>query len=72
MLKEDYHCIFSSVILTDSALKRVKNYYLQVFLEECKYIVKKKRQENTLMTMCKLLLMVLVKTFLVKDSLVYK
>ena len=28
--------------MIDSAFKMSKNYYLQVFLEECKYIVKEK------------------------------
>ena len=31
-----------SVILIDSVFRTGKNYYLQVFLEECKYVVKKK------------------------------
>ena len=31
-----------SVILIDSVFRTGKNYYLQVFLEECKYIVKEK------------------------------
>ena len=31
------------VILTDSVLKIGKNYYSQVFLEECKYIIKDKK-----------------------------
>ena len=38
--KEGGHCISLSVILIDSVLKRSTNYYSQVFLEECKYIVK--------------------------------
>ena len=39
--KEGSHCICLSVILIDSALG--KNYYVQVSLEECKYIIKEKR-----------------------------
>ena len=31
------------MILIDSVLKKDKNYYLQVFLEECKYIFKEKK-----------------------------
>ena len=42
MRKERSHCICLSVILIDSAFRMVENYYPQVFLEECKYIVKKK------------------------------
>ena len=33
--------IFSTVIRLDSALKNNKNYYQEVFLEDCKYIEKK-------------------------------
>lgn len=29
-----------TVILTDSAFKKVKNYYPQTFLEECQYVIK--------------------------------
>ena len=35
----NYTC--SAVITLDSALKKNDNYYLQVFLKECKYIEKK-------------------------------
>ena len=35
----NYTCLAG--IRLDSALKRDENYYLQVFLEECKYIKKK-------------------------------
>ena len=31
-----------SVVLVDSVFKVNKNYYLQVFLEECKYFIKGK------------------------------
>ena len=40
MFKEGSHCVYSSVILIDSVFKMAKNYYLQVYLEECKYVVK--------------------------------
>ena len=40
--KEGSQCICLSVILIDSVYKKDKNYYPQVFLEECKYVVKKK------------------------------
>ena len=42
MLKKDSHCIYLSVVLIDSVFKMGKNYYTQVFLEECKYTVKEK------------------------------
>ena len=35
--------ICSSVILIDSVFRRGKNYYPQVFLEECKCVVKEKK-----------------------------
>ena len=34
---------FLLVILISSVFRTVKNYYLQVFLEKCKYVVKKKK-----------------------------
>ena len=37
----DHSCL--AVITTDSILKKDKNYYLPAFLEEFKYILKKKR-----------------------------
>ena len=42
--KEGPQFIFSSVVLIDSilSLETGKDYYLQVFLEECKYVAKKK------------------------------
>ena len=40
--KQGCQCIFLLVILTDSVLRRGKNCYPQVFLEECKYFVKEK------------------------------
>ena len=44
MPKKDFHYIYLSVILIDSVLKKDKNYYSQVFLEECKYIKKGKKK----------------------------
>ena len=41
--KERSHCICLSVILIDFVLETGKNYYPQVFLEECENIVKKKK-----------------------------
>ena len=43
MPKEVSHCNFLSMILTDSVVEIDKNYYPQLFLEECKYIVKEKK-----------------------------
>ena len=41
--KEVCQFICSSVILIDSVFRTGKNYYPQVFLEECKYVVKEKK-----------------------------
>ena len=42
--KEGPDCICLSMILIDSVLKYGKDYYPQIFLEECKYkVIKKKR-----------------------------
>ena len=41
--KKGSQCIFLSVILINSLFKIDKNYYPQVYLEECKYVVKEKR-----------------------------
>ena len=41
--EEGLHCVFLSVMLIDSVFKMGKNYFPQVFLEECKYIVKIKK-----------------------------
>ena len=44
--KEDSHCIYWSIILIESAFKASENYYLKVFLEECKYIVIQEKKIN--------------------------
>ena len=43
ILKEGSQCIFLSVLLVESVYKEDKNYYPQVFLEECKCVVKEKK-----------------------------
>ena len=40
--REGSQCIFLSVILIDSVFRTSNNYYPQLFLAECKYVVKKK------------------------------
>lgn len=41
--KQGSHYIYLSVVLMDSSVFNMgKNYYSQVFWEECKYIIKKK------------------------------
>ena len=40
--REGSQCIFLSVILIDSVFRTSNNYYPQMFLAECKYVVKKK------------------------------
>ena len=39
--KEGSQCICLSVISVESCCRKYKNYYSQVFLEECRYVVKK-------------------------------
>ena len=41
--KEGSQCIFLSVILINSIFKTGKIYYPQLFLEECKYVVKENK-----------------------------
>ena len=38
--EEGSHCIFLSVILTYSAFEMGRNYFPQMFLEQCKYTVR--------------------------------
>ena len=41
--KEGSHFICQSMILINSAFRTARNYYPQVFLEECKYVVREKK-----------------------------
>ena len=43
MPKKDFQYSCFSVIFIDSVFRAGKNYYLQVFLEEWKYVVKEKK-----------------------------
>ena len=47
-IKTEFHDIeiFFAIILTDSVLEKYKSYLRQVFLEECIYIVEKKRKSK--------------------------
>ena len=45
MSKESFNYIYVSIILIDSVLKIDQNYYSQVFSEECKYIIKVKKDK---------------------------
>ena len=40
---EGFQYVYLSVILINSVFRTGQNYYLQVILEECKYVVKEKR-----------------------------
>ena len=42
MPRDGSECICLSMVFIDTVFKMGKNYYLQVQLEECKYIVKEK------------------------------
>ena len=46
MPKEGLQFIYLSVILIDSVFTTGKNYYPQVFLEECKYAIKENSNEE--------------------------
>ena len=50
MSKEDSQCICLSLILVDSVYRKDKKYYPQVFLEEYKLSLKKKRCLSMLQT----------------------
>lgn len=43
MPKKGLHCLCILVIITDIVFEMGKDYYLQVFLEKCKYKVKEKK-----------------------------
>ena len=64
--KQDSQCIYLSVILIGSIFIRGKN-YPQVFLEECKFKLKKKKCLNILPTIQKFFL---IKNILMKKVLV--
>ena len=71
--KEGSEFICESVILLDSVYKKDKNYYPQVFLEECKYVVKERSLlRGLLMTTYKFFLMILIKKILMKKILIKK
>ena len=46
LLKEGSQFIFLSVTSVDSIFRTGKNYYPQVFLEECKYVIKERKIHN--------------------------
>ena len=47
--KESSQFIYLLVILIDSVYRKDKNYYPQVFLKECKYVVKEKKRRLSLL-----------------------
>ena len=42
--EESSQCICLLVLFIDSAYRKDNNYYLKVFLEECKYVVREKKR----------------------------
>ena len=70
--KEGSQCICLSVILIDSVYRTGKNYYRQVFLEECRYVNKRKKCLSILLTTQKFLLVFLMKKLLMKEFLMKK
>lgn len=71
MSKEDSDCVDLLAILIEFVFKMNKNYYSEVFLEECKYIVKEGKQPHISMTskFPSMILIVLIKRLLVKKRL---
>ena len=71
ILKESSQFICLSVILIDSVFRTGKNYYPQVFLEECKYVVKEKISLSILLMAYKFLWRlekILMKKILIKKT----
>ena len=66
MPKEGSHFICLSMILIDSVFRTGKNYYPQLFLEECKYVVKEKKIHNYIIDDVKYILIkkILMRKFL--------
>ena len=52
--------------MTDSVFRTGKNYYLQVFLEECKYVISKKKKLPEYIT--DNLFLILMKKILMKTN----
>ena len=44
--KEDSQCVCLSVISVDSVSRTGNNYYPQMFLKECKYVIKEKKMSK--------------------------
>ena len=44
--KEGIHCVCLSIITIDCIIKMLRKFYSQVYLEECKYVVKKNKMTN--------------------------
>ena len=67
--KEGSYCISQKMVLIDTTFKMTKKYYPQVFLEECKYIVKENKVTKYINEDLESLLMNLIKKILVKNEL---
>ena len=52
MPKEGSPCVLQSEMFIYSVLKMSKNYYPQVFSEECRYVVKKKKRTRFIDNNC--------------------
>ena len=58
--KSGSHWVYLSVILMDSVFKMGKDYYSQVFLKECKYVVKENKRTKFINDNWKFFLMSLI------------
>ena len=65
MPNEGSHCMCLSVVL-DSVFRMGKNYYSQVFLEECKYVVKEKEVNRHITE--ELVILRMIQVNLMKDN----
>ena len=70
--KEGSQCICLSVILINSVFRTGKSYYPQVFLEECKYVVKEKKIPEYITDGTEFLLMTVIEKFPMKTILMKK
>ena len=64
--KEGSQCIFLSVILINFVFRTDNNNYPQVFLEECKYVVKEKKMSEYITDNIDIMKKILMKKILMK------
>ena len=70
--KEGSQFICLSVILIDSIFRTGKNYYPQVFLEECKYVIKERKISKEILMKKVRMKKILMKKLMMKKILMKK